>query len=100
MSDILDAVHETAQDLYDNGVIDTLTMRHFDAMCLTPIPNLASQHVKQLRERFGLSQAVLAQYLNVSTKLVQKWEQGVTKPKGAAAKLLALASKKGLDGIT
>ncbi|WP_305812845.1 helix-turn-helix domain-containing protein [Photobacterium leiognathi] len=46
-----------------------------------------------------MSQSVLASYLNVSTKLVQKWEQNDSHPRGAAQKLLALANRKGIDAI-
>ena len=100
MSDILYTVHETATDLYKNGHIDQMTMRQFDALCLTPVLEFDAQSIKTLRETFGLSQAVFALYLNVSKKLVQKWECGASNPKGAAAKLLALAQKNGLQAIT
>lgn len=100
MSDILDMVHETATDLFNKGNIDQMTLRQFDAVCLTPVLEFDAQAIKALRETFGLSQAVFALYLNVSKKLVQKWECGTSSPKGAAAKLLALAQKNGLQSIT
>lgn len=100
MSDILDSVHDTAKDLYEKGHIDQMTMRQFDAICLTPVGDFDAQQIKVMRETFGLSQAVFALYLNVSKKLVQKWEAGTSYPKGAAAKLLALAQKHGLQAIT
>lgn len=100
MSDILDSVHETASDFYSKGHIDQMTMRHFDTLCLTPVRDFAANDVKGLREKFGLSQGVFAEYLNVSKKLVQKWEHGISNPKGPAAKLLALAEKNGLQAIT
>ncbi len=34
---ILEAVHETAQDLYEAGIMDLVTMREFDRLCLTVI---------------------------------------------------------------
>jgi putative transcriptional regulator len=100
MSDILDAVHETAKDFYQHDHIDQVTMHHFNALCLTPIPTFDAVLIKNLRQKFGLSQGVFAEYLNVSKKLVQKWEHGTSSPKGAAAKLLALAHKNGLGAIT
>jgi putative transcriptional regulator len=36
-SEILEAVHETATDLYEAGVMDRVTMRKFDRLCLPPI---------------------------------------------------------------
>ncbi|OLQ83952.1 transcriptional regulator [Photobacterium proteolyticum] len=99
MSDILKAVHETVSELHEHDAIDKTTLRQFDALCLTPMHEYNGEEVRTLRESFNLSQSVFAQYLNVSTKLVQKWEQNASHPKGAALKLLALAQKNGIDAI-
>ncbi len=50
--------------------------------------------VAELRARLNCSQAVFANYLNVSPKTVQAWEQGIGKPTGAALRLLSIAKKK------
>ncbi|MCG7530151.1 DNA-binding transcriptional regulator [Psychrobium sp. MM17-31] len=99
MSDILKAVHDTAKGLQDSGAISKTTMRKFDALCLTTIHEFTPEQVKSLRKKNNLSQPVFAQYLNVSDKLVKKWEQGESKPRGAALKMLSLAEKKGLEAI-
>ena len=49
--------------------------------------------VKRLREKLNASQSVFANYLNVSPKSVQAWEQGIGKPTGAALRLLRIAEK-------
>lgn len=36
-SNILNILHETAQGLHAAGVMDTTTMREFDALCLPPV---------------------------------------------------------------
>jgi putative transcriptional regulator len=48
-----------------------------------------------------VSQSVLASMLNVSLSAVQKWESPSSgkHPGGAAAKLLQLIDKKGLEAI-
>ena len=99
MSDILKSVHKTAKGLNKAGVIDKTTMRKFDALCLTSIHEFTPEKVRQLRLANNLSQPVFAQYLNVSDKLVKKWEQGESKPRGAALKMLSLAERKGLETI-
>ena len=99
MSDILQSVKRTAHGLHEAGVISRTTMREFDALCLTPISNFSPAKVRALRLRHNLSQPVFARYLNVSDKLVKKWEQGESKPRGAALKMLVLADQKGLDAI-
>ena len=42
-SRILDAVHETAQDLHSAGFIDMRRMREYDALCLAPVPDYSSK---------------------------------------------------------
>lgn len=53
-----------------------------------PPPEVAAEEVTSLRARTGMSQAVFARVLNVSTKTVQSWEQGERKPSHAALRML------------
>lgn len=99
MSDILKSVHKTAQGLKRIGAIDKTTMRKFDVLCLTTVHEFSPAQVRDLRLKYNISQPVFARYFNVSDKLVRKWEQGESVPKGAALKMLTLAEKNGLDAI-
>jgi putative transcriptional regulator len=98
-SAILEAVHETATGLYKAGVMDQVTMREFDRMCLPPIEPLQPSEIKQIRESSHVSQAVFAALLNTSVSTIQKWEVGQKRPTGIALKLLHLVQKKGLEII-
>jgi putative transcriptional regulator len=51
-------------------------------------PAVQAEEVTKIRLKSGLSQAVFAQVLNVSTKTVQSWEQGQRKPSQAALRLI------------
>src|ERR1700677_268634 len=51
-------------------------------------PEVGAEELTKLRLKSGLSQAVFAQVLNVSTKTVQSWEQGQRKPSQAALRLI------------
>lgn len=95
-SPVLDAVHETAKGLHQAGVMDQLTLREFDRLCLPPVEPLAPAQIKQIRESTRVSQAVFARLLNTSLSTVQKWEIGQKKPTGTALKLLHLVQKRGL----
>ena len=55
-----------------------------------PPPEIAAKEVSSLRAKAGMSQAVFARVLNVSTKTVQSWEQGERKPSHAALRMLQL----------
>ena len=96
---IAEAVHEMMTDALSVGAIDKMTMREFDAMCLTKIEALSPKDIQAIRRREGVSQAVLAHYLNVTTNLVSQWERGDKRPGGASLKLLTLIKTKGLDVI-
>ena len=96
---ILAVVHETAKGLHDAEIMNETTMREFDALCLPPVKAYKPQQIKQIRLRYRVSQAVFAAYLNVSKTSVASWESGGKKPGPAAAKLLNLVDRKGIDAV-
>lgn len=93
------AIHETMEALHEAGAVDKQTMRRFDEACLTPIRPLKPEEIRAIREREHVSQTVFANYLNVTSGLVSKWERGEKKPSGASLKLLSLVEKNGLDAV-
>ena len=98
-SPLLQAVHETATDLHRLGFIDQRKMRKYDALCLAPIPAYDSEKIRALRERYQLSQTVLASLLNTSASAVRQWELGDKHPSGPSQKLLHLLERKGLEAL-
>jgi putative transcriptional regulator len=98
-SRLMASIHETAEGLHESGLMDKVTLRQFNELCLTPVKPLRPEEILALRERERASQAVFARYLNVTTGLVSQWERGEKHPHGASLKLLALVAKKGLEAI-
>jgi len=98
-SDAMAAIHETMEALHQVGAIDKQTMRRFDEACLTPIRPLKPKEIKAIREKENVSQTVFANYLNVTSSLISKWERGEKRPSGASLKLLSLVEKKGLSAV-
>ena len=98
-SPILDAVHETARDLHAAGLISKRRMKDYDALCLVPVPEYSSASIRALRERYRISQSVLASILNTSVSTVQQWEIGEKHPSGPSLKLLNLLDRKGLEAV-
>jgi putative transcriptional regulator len=96
-SRLLEAVHETARDLHKLGVIDKHTMREYDLLCVEPVSAYSAEQIRSLRQRYRLSQAVLASVLNTSISTIQKWEIGDKHPAGPSLKLLSILDRKGLD---
>ena len=96
-SPILEAVRKTAKGLHAAGVMDQVTLREFDRLCLPPVEPLSPSKIKKIRETSHVSQAVFAALLNISVSTVQKWEIGQKRPTGTALKLLHLVQKRGLE---
>ena len=95
-SEAMQAIHSSAQALFDVGAIDKMTMRHFDESCIMSVQEIAPTQIKALRESNHVSQPVFAHYLNTSTSTVQKWESGAKRPSGMALRLLSVIKKHGL----
>lgn len=56
-------------------------------------PEIDARTLAALRVRAGMSQAVFARMLNVSTKTLQSWEQGVRQPSHASRRLIQVFSE-------
>ena len=98
-SEAMASVHEAIADLHNIGLVDKATMRRFDTLCLTVVPEYSADEIRALRERLNISQAVLASVINASANSIQKWERGVKRPSGTALKLLNLLDRKGLESV-
>jgi putative transcriptional regulator len=96
---ITEVIHETVKGLHNAGLVNQITMREFDALCLPKIKALGPQEIKKIRTREKISQPVFAMYLNVSPHTVKHWEQGTKHPAGSALKLLNLVLEGGLTAI-
>ena len=98
-SRILEAMHETASDLYRLGFIDKRKMERMDFLCLETVPDYDAEKIKALRERLSLSQTVLADVLGASPSTVRKWEAGAKRPSGPSRRLLDILDRKGLQAV-
>ncbi|MBF0310923.1 MAG: helix-turn-helix domain-containing protein [Magnetococcales bacterium] len=99
VSPLLNALHQTALDLRAGGLIDKRRMMEYEALCLEPVPEFGGERIRALREKYRLSQAVLASLLNTSLSTVRQWEIGAKHPGGPSRKLLDLLERKGLEGV-
>jgi putative transcriptional regulator len=98
-SEAFAALHESMSGLHELGIIQAKTMKRFDVSCLTTVETMPPKKIVEIRKKAGVSQAVFAHYLTVSTGTVSKWESGKKHPRGPALKLLNLVKKKGLEAI-
>jgi putative transcriptional regulator len=94
-----EAIHSAAAGLHKVGVIDQVTMRNFEAACITQ-PVIEAGDIKRIRTENKLSQPVFAAYLGTSASTIKQWETGVKHPSGMARTLLNVIKKHGIDFLT
>lgn len=98
-SEIAEAIHEGVRGMHRLGLVDKKTMREFDVRCLTVVDDLSAREIRALRKREGVSQAVLARCLNLTTGQISQLERGAKHARGATLKLLCLIEEKGLQAV-
>ena len=96
---IAKSITSTVKDLNKSGLVDDITMKNIENLCLPEIHEYSPEKIVSIRKKFRLSQAALASIFNISPSTVQKWEQGNKKPTGASKKLLDLMERKGLEAL-
>jgi putative transcriptional regulator len=92
---------ETAAGFNSYGVMSKTDMGKIRALCEHP-PEYTAERVVPIRTGIAkMSQDEFATFLNVSGSTVQKWESSAADkhPSGAAAKLLQLVEKKGVEAL-
>ncbi|MDN4626535.1 MULTISPECIES: helix-turn-helix domain-containing protein [Erwinia] len=107
MVDHLKDLQEIAHDFHEVGGVSAETVHYIDARVrlqelrqrLPAVQDMPGQAIRQLRERFDLSQAMLAEYVNMSVVTISKWERGEKKPNGAALRVLNTLARKGPDAF-
>lgn len=96
---ISEVIHETAQGFHAAGLMDKTTMRHFDSLCLTEVPQYSPNQIQAIRKKCQASQSVFAAYMNITLSALQKWETGARKPDNVAMKMLQIIENKGLEAL-
>jgi len=95
---------EAMQGLHRIGAVgdaelEKTTLRMLGRDALPKVKRLSPAEIVKVREQTGVSQAVLAGFLNVAVNTVSQWVRGERRPTGAALKLLHVVRTKGLDAV-
>lgn len=93
---------EMARSLKKHELLSAHDLGRVKALSAPP-PSYTAERVAQIRiQKAKMSQSVFAGFLNVTTSTVQKWESPASgkHPGGAAAKLLQIIEKKGIEAIS
>ncbi|MGQ0672942.1 MAG: helix-turn-helix domain-containing protein [Hyphomicrobium sp.] len=79
--------------------LEKTTLRMLGSDALPKVSPLSPAQITAVREKAGVSQAVMAGFLNVAVSTISQWERGERKPTGTALKLLQVVKTKGLDAL-
>ncbi len=79
--------------------LERTTIRMLGRDALPKVAPLSPAEILAVRERAGVSQAVLAGFLNVGVTTVSQWERGLRRPTSTALKLLHVVRTKGIDAL-
>ena len=92
---------ETARDLrgtlLHKETADKITMRALGRMKPRKPEPLEPEEVQAIRESAGLSQAVFAALLNLTTGYLSELERGAKRPAGTTLALLQIIRRKGIE---
>lgn len=75
------------------------TLRMLGKDAVPKIKSLSPAEIAEVRDNAGVSQAVLAAYMNVAVSTVSQWERGERHPTGAALKLLHVVKRSGIGAL-
>ena len=93
----LDLAFQGLQEAIDfekgNGSAKTVTF------VIEPVKKYSNEDIKQIRKKSGMTQAVFANYMGVSSKTVEAWELGRTHPTGPAYRLLHILDEGKQDSL-
>jgi putative transcriptional regulator len=73
------------------------TLRMLGKDALPKVERMSPSQIVAVRERTGVSQAVMAVFLNVAVSTISQWERGERHPTGAALKLLHVVKQNGFE---
>ena len=90
---------QRALGLVSDDELEQTTIRMLGRDALPKVEPLSPAQIVKVREQAGVSQAVLAGFLNVGTMTVSQWERGTRRPTGTALKLLHVVKTKGLEAL-
>lgn len=79
--------------------LEKTTIRILGRDALPKVKALSPAEIAGVRKQSGVSQAVLAAYMNVAVSTVGQWERGERQPTGAALKLLHVVKRSGIDAL-
>ncbi len=98
-AELLEMAQDLRGTLLSKETADKITLRVLGRK-MPPKPDpLKPEDVKAIRENAGLSQAVFAAVLNLTTGYLSELERGAKRPTGTTLALLHIIRRKGIEAV-
>ncbi len=81
---LLESIDEMKQHM--NGTVKLKTTTYE----IIEVPEILPDRIKNIRWHMGMTQKVFGKFMGVSTRAVESWEDGVTKPNGPARRMMSI----------
>jgi putative transcriptional regulator len=75
-------------DSLEEALADPASVTRRDAVLTVPVSDYDGAGVRAVRDALGASQNVFADFLGVSLRTIQAWEQGINSPQPIACRFL------------
>jgi putative transcriptional regulator len=82
-----------------NAEFEKTTLRMLGRDALPKVERFSPSEIAKLRQHAGVSQAVMAGFLNVAVNTISQWERGERRPTGAALTLLNVVKRNGVEAL-
>ncbi|MDD7417262.1 MAG: helix-turn-helix domain-containing protein [Treponemataceae bacterium] len=66
---------------------------------IEPLKKYDNQQIKTIRNSVNMTQALFADYMGVSPKTVEAWENGKNHPTGSACRLISMLENKSFERL-
>ena len=104
MSRIMNESREEAKRLFNLGLIEEADYRKMMKLTVREVSisdpeELDGEHIAQIRESIGFSQAAFSQIFGVGSGVVSKWERNKSHPSKLTYRVLHSIEEKGSDAL-
>ena len=79
--------------------LEKTTLRMLGRDALPKVATQSPAEIVKVRGQAGVSQSVMAGFLNVAVNTVSQWARGQRRPTGAALKLLHVVKRSGIEPL-
>lgn len=96
---IVKSVKNTVQDLHRSGLVDDITMKNIENLCLPEVQDFPLKKLFPFVRSSGSAKQLLPVFLISVHQRYRSRSKAIKKPAGASKKLLDIMERKGLDAL-